>query len=80
MVNDSLDNQIVVTERPKDPVLSMSTSATAATVNTRARTTILTGRIILTIKHECNLRLTFTQNYRYQMRERHKKYNITPVR
>ena len=75
MVNDSVDNQIVVAERPKDPALSTSASAAAATVNTRARTTILTGRI----KHECNLRPTFTQNYRHQMRERHKKYN-TPVR
>ena len=75
MVNDSVENQIVIAERPKDPALSMSTSAAAATVNTRARTTILTGRI----KHECNLRPTFTQNYRHQMRERHKKYN-TPVR
>jgi transcription initiation factor TFIIF subunit beta len=72
MVNDNVENQIVVAERPKDPALSLST---AATVNTRARTTILTGRI----KHECNLRPTFTQNYRHQMRERHKKYN-TPVR
>jgi len=75
MVNDGVENQIVVAERPKDLALSMSTSAAAATVNTRARTTILTGRI----KHECNLRPTFTQNYRNQMRERHKKYN-TPVR
>ena len=50
MVNDSVENQIVVAERPKDPALSISTSSAAATVNTRARTTILTGRI----KHECN--------------------------
>ena len=63
MVNDSVENQIVVAERPKDPGLSVSTSAAAATVNTRARTTILTGRI----KHECNLRPTFTSNYRHQM-------------
>ena len=75
MVNDSVENQIVVAERPKDPALSISASSAAATVNTRARTTILTGRI----KHECNLRPTFTQNYRHQMRERHKKYN-TPMR
>jgi transcription initiation factor TFIIF subunit beta len=75
MVNDGVENQIVVAERPKDPSLSLSMSAAAATVNTRARTTILTGRI----KHECNLRPTFTRNYRHQMRERHKKYN-TPVR
>ena len=75
MVNDNVENQIVVAERPKDPALSVSTSSAAATVNTRARTTILTGRI----KHECNLRPTFTQTYRHQMRERHKKYN-TPMR
>ena len=75
MVNDSVENQIVVAERPKDSALSISTSSAAATVNTRARTTILTGRI----KHECNLRPTFTQTYRQQMRERHKKYN-TPMR
>ncbi|KAF8878292.1 transcription initiation factor IIF, beta subunit [Infundibulicybe gibba] len=75
MVNDSVDNQIVVAERPKDPSLSTSLTAAAATPNTRARTTILTGRI----KHECNLRPAFSERYRQQMRERHKKYN-TPVR
>jgi transcription initiation factor TFIIF subunit beta len=75
MVNDAVDNQIVVAERPKDPSLSISMTAAAATTNTRARTTILTGRI----KHECNLRPAFSENYRKQMRERHKKYN-TPVR
>ena len=74
MVDDNIENQIVVPERPKDPVLSISTSVAAATVNTRAQTTILTGHI----KHEYNLRPTFTQNYRHQMRERHRKYN-TPV-
>lgn len=75
MVNDAVENQIVVAERPKDTSLSASTSAAAATVNTRARTTILTGRI----KHECNLRPAFSESYRKQMRERHRKYN-TPVR
>lgn len=75
MVNDAVDNQIVVAERPKDPTLSVSMSAAAATVNTRARTTILTGLI----KHECNLRPAFSANYRKQMRERHIKYN-TPLR
>ena len=71
MVNDSVDNQIVVAERPKDPV----TTPNGVPVNTRARTTILTGRI----KHECNLRPAFDANYRRQMKERHRKYN-TPVR
>ena len=75
MVHDNVENQIVVAERPKDPSLSVSTSAAAATVNSRARTTVLTGRI----KHECNLRPAFNQTYRKQMKERHKKYN-TPVR
>jgi transcription initiation factor TFIIF subunit beta len=75
MVNESVENQIVVAERPKDPSLSVSMSAAAATPNTRARTTILTGRI----KHECNLRPAFTANYRKQMKERHRKYN-TPKR
>ncbi|KAF8072289.1 transcription initiation factor IIF, beta subunit-domain-containing protein [Lyophyllum atratum] len=53
----------------------VSMSAAAATVNTRARTTILTGRI----KHECSLRPAFSKTYRKQMRERHRKYN-TPKR
>jgi transcription initiation factor TFIIF subunit beta len=75
MVNESVENQIVVAERPKDPSLSVSMSAAAATPNTRARTTILTGRI----KHECNLRPAFSANYRKQMKERHRKYN-TPTR
>ena len=68
MVNDAVDNQIVVAERPKDPYPHPSG-------NSRARTTILTGRI----KHECTLRPTLTETYRRQMRERRKKYN-TPTR
>ncbi|KAJ7668359.1 transcription initiation factor IIF, beta subunit-domain-containing protein [Mycena rosella] len=75
LVNDNVENQVVIAERPKDPSLSVSTSAAAATPNTRARTTILTGRI----KHDCNLRPALTANYRRQMRERHLKYN-TPTR
>ncbi|KAF4615823.1 hypothetical protein D9613_012434 [Agrocybe pediades] len=75
MVNESVDNQIVVAERPKDPPPTNSNGAAPAPVNTRARTTILTGRI----KHECNLRPAFDANYRRQMKERHRKYN-TPVR
>jgi len=75
MVNDNVENQIVVAERPKDPSLSVSTSAAAATTNSRARTTILTGRI----KHECNLRPALSSNYRRQMKERVRKYN-TPIR
>lgn len=75
MVNDAVENQIVVAERPKDASLSVASSSAAATVNTRARTTILTGRI----KHDCNLRPVFTESYRRQMKERSKKYN-TPLR
>ncbi|KAG6813883.1 hypothetical protein H0H92_006290 [Tricholoma furcatifolium] len=71
MVNDNVDNQLVVAERPKDASLSASTSAAAATTNSRARTTILTGRV----KHECNLRPAFTERYRQQMRARHLKSN-----
>ena len=73
MVNDNVENQIVVAERPKDPSLSLS--ATNGPHNTRARTTILTGRI----KHECNLRPALTRTYRKQMKERVRKSN-TPQR
>ncbi|KAF5349725.1 hypothetical protein D9756_008950 [Leucocoprinus leucothites] len=69
MVNEAVENQIVVAERPKDP--SLSVHGANAPYNSRARTTILTGRI----KHECNLRPSFSENYRKQMRERHLKYN-----
>ncbi|KAG6902156.1 hypothetical protein C0995_003630 [Termitomyces sp. Mi166 len=71
MVHDNVDNQLVVAERPKDPSLSASTSAAAATPHSRARTTILTGRV----KHECNLRPRFTERYRQQMRARHIQSN-----
>lgn len=73
MVNDNVENQIVVAERPKDPSLSISTSNVPH--NTRARTTILTGRI----KHECNLRPALSKSYRKQMKERVRKSN-TPLR
>ncbi|KAF9446860.1 hypothetical protein P691DRAFT_732490 [Macrolepiota fuliginosa MF-IS2] len=69
MVNETVENQIVVAERPKDT--SLSVHGSNAPFNSRARTTILTGRI----KHECNLRPSFNENYRKQMRERHLKYN-----
>jgi transcription initiation factor TFIIF subunit beta len=79
MINDSVDNQIVVAERPKDLSLSISNPTTPsgflAPVNPRARTTILTGRI----KHDCNLRPVFSESYRRQMKERSRKYN-TPKR
>lgn len=62
MVNEEVDNQIVVAEREKEP-------------GSRARTTILTGRV----KHECNLRPVFNESYRQRMRERNRAAN-TPVR
>jgi len=73
MVNDNVENQIVVAERPKDSSLSVSISNVPH--NTRARTTILTGRI----KHECNLRPALSKSYRKQMKERVRKSN-TPLR
>ncbi|KAF7303733.1 Transcription initiation factor IIF subunit beta [Mycena indigotica] len=75
MVNDNVENQVVIAERPKDSSLSISSSTAATTANTRARTTILTGRI----KHDCNLRPALSSSYRRQMRDRHIKYN-TPQR
>ncbi|KAH7926388.1 hypothetical protein BV22DRAFT_364107 [Leucogyrophana mollusca] len=76
MVNEDVDNQIVIAERPKDPAsLPSSSRGPRPAHNSRARTTILTGRI----KHECNLRPLFTESYRKQMRERSRAYN-TPKR
>lgn len=74
MINDSVENQMVVAERPKDASFNLSGAPTSAP-NSRARTTILTGRV----KHDCNLRPAFSHNYRKQMKERHRKYN-TPLR
>ncbi|KAF9236290.1 transcription initiation factor IIF, beta subunit-domain-containing protein [Melanogaster broomeanus] len=75
MVNEAVENQLVIAERPKDPVVPPSGTAAAHTYNSRARTTILTGRV----KHECNLRPVFNESYRRQMRERTRAYN-TPQR
>ncbi|KAL9714655.1 hypothetical protein Ac2012v2_001314 [Leucoagaricus gongylophorus] len=69
MVNEAVENQIVVAERPKDP--SLSVHGSSGPYNSRARTTILTGRI----KHECNLRPSFSETYRKQMRGRHLMHN-----
>jgi len=55
IVNDAVENQVVVAEREKFP-------GTAS----RARTTILTGRV----KHECNLRPMFTDRYRQRLKQR----------
>ncbi|OCH89685.1 hypothetical protein OBBRIDRAFT_652886 [Obba rivulosa] len=61
MVNESVENQVVVAEREKEPG-SVS----------RARTTILTGRV----KHECNLRPVFSDRYRQRLKERHRQANV----
>jgi len=55
MVNEAVENQIVIAEREKLP-------GTAS----RARTTILTGRV----KHECSLRPMFTDRYRQRLKQR----------
>ncbi|KAI0754556.1 transcription initiation factor IIF, beta subunit-domain-containing protein [Daedaleopsis nitida] len=60
MVNEDVENQIVVAEREKEP-------GTAS----RARTTILTGRV----KHECNLRPLLTAGYRQRLKERNRIAN-----
>ena len=70
MVNEAVENQIVVAERPKDA--SLSVHGSSVPYNSRARTTILTGRI----KHECNLRPSFSETYRNQLRRRHLMHNI----
>jgi len=62
MVNDAVDNQVVIAEREK-------------AAGSRARTTILTGRI----KHDCNMRPLFSEGYRKRMRERTRAAN-TPQR
>ena len=65
MVNESVENQIVVAEREKEPG-----------TGSRARTTILTGRV----KHECNLRPSLlSRSYRQRIRERTQRANM-PIR
>ena len=55
MVNESVENQFVIAEREKEPG-----------TGSRARTTILTGRV----KHECSLRPALTDKYRMLMKKR----------
>lgn len=64
MINDQVENQIVIAEREKEPGSG-----------SRARTTILTGRV----KHECNLRPLLSEKYRQRLKERSKASN-TPAR
>lgn len=61
MVNESVENQFVIAEREKEP-------GTAS----RARTTILTGRV----KHECNLRPVLTERYRQRLKMRSMQANL----
>lgn len=75
MLQDDLQNQIVVAERPKDSSLSVAASSAAQTTNTRSRTTILTGRV----KHDCTLRPLLSESYRKQMADRDMKYS-TPAK
>lgn len=55
MVNDTVENQYVIAEREKEPG-----------TGSRARTTILTGRV----KHECSLKPPLTAKYRQKVKER----------
>ncbi|TFY63542.1 hypothetical protein EVJ58_g3198 [Rhodofomes roseus] len=57
MVQESVENQVVVAEREKEP---------PPVPGTRARTTVLTGRV----KHECNLRPMFSDRYRQRLKMR----------
>ncbi|KZT67921.1 hypothetical protein DAEQUDRAFT_728416 [Daedalea quercina L-15889] len=57
MVQESVENQVVIAEREKEP---------PPVPGTRARTTVLTGRV----KHECNLRPMFSERYRQRLRMR----------
>ncbi|KAH9481083.1 Transcription initiation factor IIF subunit beta [Psilocybe cubensis] len=76
LVIEDVQNQVVVAERPKDASTSAFSSSSQPTPpNSRARTTILTGKI----KNEFNMRPALTATYRKQMRERHRKAN-TPAR
>lgn len=70
MVNDNVENQIFVAERPKAPDPNNTEP-----INPRARTTVHTGRV----RHNCNLRPVLNAAYMKQMRERTRKYN-TPQR
>lgn len=57
MVQESVENQVVIAEREKEP---------PPVPGTRARTTVLTGRV----KHECNLRPMFSDRYRQRLKMR----------
>ncbi|KAL1703208.1 transcription initiation factor IIF, beta subunit-domain-containing protein [Schizophyllum commune] len=71
ITNDNVMNQFVVAERPKDASFGLSGSSQTSQPNSRARTTILTGRL----KHECTMRPAFNAKYRNQMRMRSMYHN-----
>lgn len=79
MVNQDVQNQIVIAERPTNPTPPSTTatnpSSSQGGVNSRARTTIMTGKI----KHECNLRPRLSEGYRRRVKERTRMAN-SPVR
>ncbi|GJE89928.1 transcription initiation factor IIF subunit beta [Phanerochaete sordida] len=61
IINEAVENQFVIAERAKEP-------GTAS----RARTTILTGRV----KHECNLKPMLTEKYRQRLKMRSMRANM----
>lgn len=60
IINEAVENQFVIAEREKEPG-----------TGSRARTTILTGRV----KHECNLKPMLTEKYRQRLKMRSLKAN-----
>lgn len=81
MINQDVQNQIVIAERPTVPTVTTpsssqgSSSQTIPPVNSRARTTIMTGKI----KHECNLRPRLSERYRKRVKER-TRMAMSPVK
>ena len=78
MVNQDVQNQIVIAERPTAPPSTPSSSqpgSQSQAVNSRARTTIMTGKI----KHECNLRPRLSEGYRKRVKERTRQA-MSPVK
>lgn len=61
ILNEDVANQFVIAEREKEPG-----------TGSRARTTILTGRV----KHECNLKPMLTDKYRQRLKMRNMKANM----
>ncbi|KIY44221.1 transcription initiation factor IIF, beta subunit [Fistulina hepatica ATCC 64428] len=72
ILNQSVENQYIFAERPKDQTFGLSMSDAPTAPNSRAISTMLTGRI----RHEANLRPGFSAKYRRQIRERHVKAHM----